>query len=100
MTHFPCKRILTEEQARLKPCVIDSPPHFTSQRKLELLRGEIMQIGKDTTGNVLKILHEEIVPAQGCTEPIAIALVAAKAKEVLGELPERVKMQALSLIHI
>ncbi len=41
---------------------------------------------------VLKILHEEIIPAQGCTEPIAIALVAAKAREVLGEIPERVKI--------
>lgn len=44
------------------------------------------------TDKVLTILHEEIVPAQGCTEPIAIALVAAKATEVLGEIPERVKI--------
>jgi len=39
---------------------------------------------------ILNILREEIVPAQGCTEPIAIAYVAAKAKEVLGELPLRI----------
>ena len=45
-----------------------------------------------TIDKVLRILHEEIVPAQGCTEPIAIALVAAKAREVLGELPELVKI--------
>lgn len=38
---------------------------------------------------VLNILKEEIVPALGCTEPIAIAYVSAKAKQVLGELPER-----------
>ncbi|NCC25862.1 MAG: serine dehydratase subunit alpha family protein [Deltaproteobacteria bacterium] len=44
----------------------------------------------DTIAKVLKILHEEIVPAQGCTEPIAIALVAAKTREVLGLIPERV----------
>ncbi|WP_456391517.1 L-cysteine desulfidase family protein [Nitratifractor sp.] len=31
----------------------------------------------------LEILHEEVVPAQGCTEPIAIAFVAAKAREFL-----------------
>jgi len=49
-----------------------------------------MQITPELTDQTLKILHEEIVPAQGCTEPIAIALVAAKAREVLGELPERV----------
>ena len=33
--------------------------------------------------NILNILHEEVVPAQGCTEPIAIAFAAAKAREVL-----------------
>lgn len=52
----------------------------------------MMSIDQDTRDRVLRILGEEIVPAQGCTEPIAIALVAAKAKEVLGELPERVKI--------
>ena len=34
------------------------------------------------------ILHEELVPAMGCTEPIAIAFASAKAKEVLGALPD------------
>lgn len=38
----------------------------------------------------LEILREEIVPAMGCTEPIAIAYAAAKAKEVLGETPKKV----------
>ena len=51
-----------------------------------------MPTDQDTITKVLNILHEEIVPAQGCTEPIAIALVAAKAREVLGELPDRVKI--------
>ena len=36
-----------------------------------------------------QILKEELVPAMGCTEPIAIALVAAKAKQALGEQPKR-----------
>lgn len=35
--------------------------------------------------NILAILHEEVVPAQGCTEPIAIAFAAAKAREVIPE---------------
>lgn len=35
------------------------------------------------------ILREELVPALGCTEPIAIALASAKARDVLGGLPER-----------
>lgn len=38
----------------------------------------------------LEILKEEIVPAMGCTEPIAIAYAAAKAKEVLGEMPKKI----------
>ncbi len=42
--------------------------------------------------NFLNILKEEIVPAQGCTEPIAIAYVSAKAVKVLGILPERVNI--------
>ena len=38
----------------------------------------------------VQILREELVPAMGCTEPIAIAYGAAKAREVLGRLPERI----------
>ena len=41
-----------------------------------------MTISKQTQENILKILHEEVIPAQGCTEPIAIAFTAAKTKEV------------------
>jgi L-cysteine desulfidase len=40
----------------------------------------------------LEILREELVPALGCTEPIALAFGAAKAREVLGSLPERVEV--------
>lgn len=38
--------------------------------------------------NYLKVLHSELIPAMGCTEPIAVAYAAAKAREVLGCLPE------------
>ena len=33
----------------------------------------------------VQILKEELIPAMGCTEPIAIAYAAAKARDVLGE---------------
>ena len=42
----------------------------------------------------LKILHEELVPAMGCTEPIAIAYAAALAAEALGEKPQKVQIWA------
>lgn len=42
----------------------------------------------------VQILKEELVPAMGCTEPIALAYAAAKAREVLGCLPERVHIGA------
>ena len=41
----------------------------------------------------VEILKEELVPAMGCTEPIALAYAAAKARTVLGVLPERVLLQ-------
>ena len=42
----------------------------------------------------VQILKEELVPAMGCTEPIALAYCAAKAREVLGCLPERCVVEA------
>lgn len=39
--------------------------------------------------NYLRILEEELVPALGCTEPIAVAYAAAKARETLGSFPEK-----------
>ncbi|MBR3644562.1 MAG: serine dehydratase subunit alpha family protein, partial [Parasporobacterium sp.] len=38
----------------------------------------------------VQILKEELRPAMGCTEPIAIAYAAAKAREILGAVPDRV----------
>lgn len=42
----------------------------------------------------LNILHEELMPAMGCTEPIAIAYAAAMATKVLGQQPDRVLVEA------
>lgn len=43
--------------------------------------------------NYTTILNEELVPAFGCTEPIAIAFCAAKAREILGTVPDHVKIE-------
>lgn len=42
----------------------------------------------------LRILAEELVPAMGCTEPISISFCAAKARELLGTLPEAITVAA------
>lgn len=41
----------------------------------------------------VQILEKELVPAMGCTEPIAVAYCAAKARAVLGALPDRVQIE-------
>ncbi len=42
--------------------------------------------------NYLEILSSELIPALGCTEPIAIAYAAAKVREALGRMPESIKV--------
>jgi len=42
----------------------------------------------------IQILREELVPAMGCTEPIAIAYGAARARSILGKLPDTVLIEA------
>lgn len=41
----------------------------------------------------LAILEKQLVPAMGCTEPIALAYCAAKARAVLGKMPVRVEIE-------
>ena len=47
-------------------------------------------MNKHIYDNYLAILREEMIPAMGCTEPIALAYGAARAREVLGKEPERI----------
>lgn len=41
----------------------------------------------------VRILEEELVPAMGCTEPISVAFAAARARELLGKIPDRIILQ-------
>ena len=49
---------------------------------------------KEVYQNYCAILAEELQPAMGCTEPIAVAYCAAIARETLGALPEQVDVYA------
>lgn len=45
-----------------------------------------------TQAEMLQILKQELAPALGCTEPVAIAYAAAKARSVLGTMPNHAKI--------
>jgi len=49
---------------------------------------------RDMHEKFFDILKEELVPAKGCTEPISIAYAAAKARDILGQMPESITISA------
>lgn len=51
-------------------------------------------LSKEIYDTFIRIMQEEMVPAMGCTEPIAVAYCAAKARSVLGRMPEKVSIGA------
>lgn len=72
------------------PTVADSGIRHTGKEE----KGRKMEKIDKRYQACVQILKEELVPAMGCTEPIALAYAAAKAREVLGRLPERVVIEA------
>lgn len=48
---------------------------------------------KELRGHIIEMIRHEVVPAMGCTEPIAVALCVAKATEILGSLPEKIELE-------
>lgn len=49
-------------------------------------------IAKSEREQIIALIKREVVPAIGCTEPIAVALCVAKATETLGCRPEKIKV--------
>ena len=50
-------------------------------------------INKEDRTKISSLIKHEVVPAMGCTEPVAVALCAARTAELLGELPDRVEVE-------
>ena len=44
------------------------------------------------TQKIINLIKQEVIPAIGCTEPIAVSLCTAKATELLGEKPEKIEL--------
>ncbi len=47
-------------------------------------------IAKETRDEIIALINREVVPAMGCTEPMAVALCVARATELLGQKPEKI----------
>ena len=48
-------------------------------------------VNKELRERIIALIHQEVVPAIGCTEPMCVALCTAKATEKLGCRPERIE---------
>ena len=49
-------------------------------------------VNKEIRDRIISLIHQEVVPAIGCTEPICVALCTAKATEKLGIRPEKIEV--------
>ncbi len=59
-------------------------------KSVKLITKENNKMDKNIQDNFIKILEEELIPAMGCTEPIALAYASARCREILGCEPERI----------
>ena len=50
-------------------------------------------LGEEKRTQIISLIRREVVPAMGCTEPVAVALCAARMAEKLGALPEKVEVE-------
>ena len=49
-------------------------------------------VNKEVRDRIISLIHQEVVPAIGCTEPICVALCTARATEKLGIRPEKIEV--------
>lgn len=72
-----------------------SKPHFTQLFCNFAACKEITinMLTEEEKKAIIDLIHRQVVPAIGCTEPMAVALCVAKARETLGALPESIEIQ-------
>lgn len=51
-----------------------------------------MLLKNNTDDKIIRLIQREVVPAIGCTEPVAVAICVAKATELLGCRPEKISL--------
>lgn len=49
-------------------------------------------VNKSEREKIIALINREVVPAIGCTEPVAVALCVAKATEILGAVPAKIEV--------
>lgn len=49
-------------------------------------------LSAESRKEIIELINREVVPAMGCTEPIAVSLCTAKAVETLGREPEKIEV--------
>ena len=49
-------------------------------------------LSPDLRERIISLVKSEVVPAVGCTEPVAVALAVAKATEMLGQTPANIRV--------
>jgi L-cysteine desulfidase len=62
-------------------------------KPIGIIANGVFPMNKLQYDTYIKILEKELIPALGCTEPIALAYAAAKVKEYLGEMPDKVNVK-------
>ena len=67
---------------------------INAEKKLRVKEEYDMNPNSTTYQAYVQILKEELLPAMGCTEPIAIAYCAARARAMLGALPDAIEVEA------
>ena len=91
---------LVAEEVGMNPTRVYDIITFYAMLKTEPKARYVLKVCNSTpchfsrSEEIAQILKEELLPAMGCTEPIALAYGAALARKVLGELPDRVVIGA------